>query len=748
MVFEKKKLQDYAQAFIMYEIAAHGIDPRKSLDGTTFRIEELEGYKYSEYDTFRKKKQDGQPYVEKIMEALSITNLADYHHRYNIPKILNKKDPQAFEKGLDGLFEGQDDQKSFEEIMVAIGGSFDVLGFIFFLKDCEKYLPIRSRLFNERFRLLGLDSDLEGNCTWSKYSEYMNWMKEIHGYLAKNVNSKITLIDTHSFVWILPYLDQYLKQKVQLVEHKSFGKGTVVGFKNDLIRIKFGKTERTFEREAAFRDGFVKFISIDFSEVKTGFHVLNDIEKEVVEALLQVISEKRGTITYLELSNMTNSKPDPHTKLPKMLDNINRLCDVIGLPYISAMVINKKGGLPGPGFRELCVNTFGYDKSLKTQEIFDSEMKKIANCSEWGRLASYLNLRVQHFERNKADKQPMNSSVLQPENPEQKFTVPTIESMITPPPEYLKDNIHVFSVDSPTPFRLEVDVLNYGFGEKYLGKTYKGLQSGSQKFKSNGTDYLVWFPKISADGVTAASSSGWINVIADDGNTITEKLSSGGYLKKIVITDSIRLVFAQFPPQKPYLFVGVFVPDYEHSTETIHKFNKVANVADFSGAAPQIHYFKKDDEADEKLISELKAEDLTGAPEMFQYNGIAKEKPPKVEIAGRMSPPRDRQIAINALCHAQFCCEYDKNHPTFLRRNSGKPYTEPHHLVPMAFSDDFDVSLDVEENIVSLCSNCHNQIHYGQGADELLRKLFSERQEALKSVGIDITLDQLLKYYQ
>lgn len=69
-----------------------------------------------------------------------------------------------------------------------------------------------------------------------------------------------------------------------------------------------------------------------------------------------------------------------------MLDNINRLCDAIGLPYISAMVISKTTGLPGPGFRELCINVFGYDEALKTQEIFMAELEKIKNCPEWGRL--------------------------------------------------------------------------------------------------------------------------------------------------------------------------------------------------------------------------------------------------------------------------------------------------------------------------------------------------------------------------
>lgn len=92
-------------------------------------------------------------------------------------------------------------------------------------------------------------------------------------------------------------------------------------------------------------------------------------------------------------------------------------------------------------------------------------------------------------------------------------------------------------------------------------------------------------------------------------------------------------------------------------------------------------------------------------------------------------------------------CEIDVDHPTFIRKKSNKKYTEPHHLVPMAFSDEFDVSLDVEENIVSLCSNCHNQIHYGKGGDKLLEKLYAERKEALERVGIKITLTQLLQMY-
>lgn len=107
-----------------------------------------------------------------------------------------------------------------------------------------------------------------------------------------------------------------------------------------------------------------------------------------------------------------------------------------------------------------------------------------------------------------------------------------------------------------------------------------------------------------------------------------------------------------------------------------------------------------------------------GRAEGFEYNGTVKHKENPIYINGRKTYPRDKQTSINALVHANYECEIDCSHPTFIRRNSGKKYTEPHHLVPMAYSGMFEVSLDREQNIVSLCSNCHNQIHYGIDSDK------------------------------
>lgn len=160
----------------------------------------------------------------------------------------------------------------------------------------------------------------------------------------------------------------------------------------------------------------------------------------------------------------------------------------------------------------------------------------------------------------------------------------------------------------------------------------------------------------------------------------------------------------------------------------------------------EINSVKNDCFEDAALIDDLKNASVYVDKEI-EYKGIAKERALPKYNNGCKFYHRDRQTAINALAHANYRCEIDKNHFTFYRKKADVKYTEPHHLVPMAFSDDFDVSLDVEENIVSLCSTCHNQIHYGKDGDLLLKQLFEERNTLLKSVGINISFEELLKKY-
>lgn len=131
----------------------------------------------------------------------------------------------------------------------------------------------------------------------------------------------------------------------------------------------------------------------------------------------------------------------------------------------------------------------------------------------------------------------------------------------------------------------------------------------------------------------------------------------------------------------------------------------------------------------------------------FEYTDEIIPLPESKEINGIKVYKRDKQRAINALNHANYSCEIDKNHICFLRKDGVTPYTEAHHLIPLSFQYKFKNSLDIEENIISLFSNCHNEIHYGFNAKRLIKKLFEERKDVLKIKGINISLNELYEYY-
>lgn len=133
------------------------------------------------------------------------------------------------------------------------------------------------------------------------------------------------------------------------------------------------------------------------------------------------------------------------------------------------------------------------------------------------------------------------------------------------------------------------------------------------------------------------------------------------------------------------------------------------------------------------------------------YSG-KKKQPQAMTTTGGSSkekPKRDPQVAANALENANYKCEYDLTDRTFLRKKSRRPYTEPHHLIPISQYKDFSCSVDVEENIVSLCSHCHNLLHYGCAEDRevVLYKLYQERIEELRESGLELSFDQLKSYY-
>lgn len=69
---------------------------------------------------------------------------------------------------------------------------------------------------------------------------------------------------------------------------------------------------------------------------------------------------------------------------------------------------------------------------------------------------------------------------------------------------------------------------------------------------------------------------------------------------------------------------------------------------------------------------------------------------------------RDPDVVAEALYRAEGFCEKCKEKAPFIKRSNGEPYLEVHHIIPLSQG-----GLDSLENVISLCPNCHREIHFG-----------------------------------
>lgn len=159
-----------------------------------------------------------------------------------------------------------------------------------------------------------------------------------------------------------------------------------------------------------------------------------------------------------------------------------------------------------------------------------------------------------------------------------------------------------------------------------------------------------------------------------------------------------------------------------------------------------------DDVIDDLLYKE-NIDDLKHQEDML-YSKPAKterkpKEPPYKKGYKTFSWQRDGSIAKEAIVLANYTCEIDAAHTTFISSVTGENYVEAHHLIPINQQMNFEYSLDVPGNIVALCPNCHREIHHAnkESKSELIRYLLKLKKLELNEFGLSISLNELLKSY-
>lgn len=108
---------------------------------------------------------------------------------------------------------------------------------------------------------------------------------------------------------------------------------------------------------------------------------------------------------------------------------------------------------------------------------------------------------------------------------------------------------------------------------------------------------------------------------------------------------------------------------------------------------------------------------------------------------------RSSIIKNQVLKLANYECEIDTRHKTFVAKSSGQQYMEGHHMIPMKKQPAFNTSLDIYANVVCLCPVCHRLMHHGLDdcKKTLLSQIYVARIERLANSGIRLSKEEFMR---
>lgn len=168
--------------------------------------------------------------IQSIKDAINIddNNLVLHDNRNgensrpdkSLYKKYSAKELTEYEQALFDFYrDNVPDIESFNRIIKFSGKRYSFVAYLFFLKSKKKYLPIAPDTFDQIFKRLEIDLITSKHCSWDNYQNYISTLQSVQNYLqnkCKFDNEEITLLDTHTFLWILQTYMQNWSPKREL----------------------------------------------------------------------------------------------------------------------------------------------------------------------------------------------------------------------------------------------------------------------------------------------------------------------------------------------------------------------------------------------------------------------------------------------------------------------------------------------------------------------------------------------------
>ena len=160
--------------------------------------------------------------LKRVIKAIEINeprrqiknNLVDWPNRYGHKHLshralLDAKSNRSARRNLEEWFFNffktkKSDEKAFESFRELAGNRYDIVSYLFFLKDWNRFMPIAPTTFDKAFRLFDIDLVTSGHCSWSNYTRYNEALVSVQQALQKIPEARdARLVDAHSFCWML-----------------------------------------------------------------------------------------------------------------------------------------------------------------------------------------------------------------------------------------------------------------------------------------------------------------------------------------------------------------------------------------------------------------------------------------------------------------------------------------------------------------------------------------------------------------
>ena len=193
--------------------------------------------------------------LDAIIKSIEIkdNNFVSWHDKYGPATkahqgIYNLKNNELKvrefeEKTYSFFYDEIEDKDYFNYLLNEIGKRYSVLAYLFFLKNSDIYLPIATMYFDKLFNDLGVDLKTSQKCSWENYKEYLFVLGEIKKDIERIIDIDISLIDSHSFCWIVTS---------QMREEKEKNNWVPTDFEKDSISVI-----KSRKGQGKYRDGLL-----------------------------------------------------------------------------------------------------------------------------------------------------------------------------------------------------------------------------------------------------------------------------------------------------------------------------------------------------------------------------------------------------------------------------------------------------------------------------------------------------------